>query len=64
MLMKRRDADDSGEEPLPSRRRAAMTLLLVIGGLALVRVLRNMAALQDCVMSGRTNCAPIVPSGR
>ncbi len=68
MLMKRQDPDDPGDEPLPSRRRAAMmlllVLLLVIGGLALVRVLRNMSALQDCVMSGRTNCAPIIPSGR
>ena len=45
-------------------RRAALvglivTLLLVVGGLFLVRVLERAARLQDCVMSGRTSCAPI-----
>jgi hypothetical protein len=34
-------------------------LLLVLGGLYLVHVLRDSARLQDCVMAGRTNCAPI-----
>jgi hypothetical protein len=56
------DSDD-GDEELPDRRRAALmlvlVLLLVIGGLALVHVLRNMSQIQDCAMSGRTNCAPI-----
>lgn len=33
--------------------------LLVIGGLLLVHMLRNAAQLQDCLLSGRTNCAPI-----
>lgn len=32
---------------------------LVLGGLLLVHVLRNAAQLQDCLLSGRTNCAPI-----
>ena len=32
---------------------------LVLGGLFLVHVLRNAAQLQDCILSGRTNCAPI-----
>jgi hypothetical protein len=57
------DDRDETEEQLPDRRRAALmlvfVLLLVIGGLALVHVLRNMSAIQDCAMSGRTNCAPI-----
>jgi len=49
---------------LPNPRRAALvglivTLLLVIGGALLVHVLGRAAKLQDCVMSGRTNCAPI-----
>jgi hypothetical protein len=34
-------------------------LVLVLGGLVLVHKLKAMAALQDCVMQGRTNCAPI-----
>lgn len=57
------DDPDSGDEELPDRRRAALmlvlVLLLVIGGVALVHVLRNMSQIQDCAMSGRTNCAPI-----
>jgi hypothetical protein len=39
-----------------------IALLLVLGGLFLVRVLGRAGRLQDCVMSGRTNCAPIDPS--
>jgi hypothetical protein len=34
-------------------------LLLVAGGLFLVYKLKRMSELQDCVMQGRTNCAPI-----
>jgi hypothetical protein len=71
MLMKRHgpeEPEDQADEPLPSRARAAMTLLLVLllvlGGLVLVRVLRNMATIQDCAMSGRTNCVQIFPSGQ
>ena len=46
---------------IPDPRRAALvglivTLLLVIGGVLLVHVLGRAAKLQDCVMSGRTNC--------
>jgi hypothetical protein len=61
-----------GEEPGVPRdsRRAALvglivTLLLVTGGVVLVHILGRAAKLQDCVMSGRTNCAPIdVNAGR
>jgi hypothetical protein len=59
-----------GENPqpemprFPDPRRAAVaglivTVLLVVGGLLLVHVLSRTGKLQDCVMSGRTNCAPI-----
>ena len=34
-------------------------VLLVIVGLFLIHVLRDMSRVQDCVMQGRTNCAPI-----
>ncbi len=51
-----------GDAP-DSRRRAAIgllvVLLLVVAGLFLAHVLRKSAQLQDCVMSGRTNCEPI-----
>jgi hypothetical protein len=54
--------DPSPHEP-DGRRGALLGLLVVVlvvvGGLVLAHVLRNMSRLQDCVMSGRTNCAPI-----
>lgn len=63
--MRGRDAGDTdGEE----RRTAALMgliviLVLAIAGVALVQALRSKASLEDCLMSGRRNCAPIeVPS--
>ena len=61
------------ERPLPmppdpeeDRRRVRSNLaalifagLLVVVGLYLVRVLAEKSRLEDCLMSGRTNCAPI-----
>lgn len=49
---------------LPDPRRTALlglivTVLLVVLCVLLVRVLGRAARLQDCVMSGRTDCAPI-----
>lgn len=51
----------------PDSRRGALlgllvALLLIAFGLILVRELGNAGRLQDCVMSGRTNCAPIDPT--
>jgi hypothetical protein len=37
----------------------AVTAALIVLGLILVKVLGDAGRLQDCVMSGRTNCAPI-----
>lgn len=52
-----------GEGGPGSRRGAVLglliALLLIVVGLILVKVLRDSARLQDCAMSGRTNCAPI-----
>jgi len=46
-----------------SRRGAVIGLLiaaaLIVLGLILVKVLGNAGRLQDCVLSGRTNCAPV-----
>jgi hypothetical protein len=71
------EGEDSGERAErrrpaePDPRRGAIigllvTLLLVILGLYLVKRLGEMGRVQDCAMSGRTNCAPIEtePSGR
>ncbi|HEY6432700.1 MAG TPA: hypothetical protein VIZ17_12030, partial [Acetobacteraceae bacterium] len=37
----------------------AITLLLIVIGLFLVRELHAKAALEDCLLAGRTNCAMI-----
>jgi hypothetical protein len=52
------------DAPAPDPRRRAViglvvVIVLVVGGLLLVRALQNMSRIQDCAMSGRTNCAPI-----
>ena len=39
---------------------AAITLLLLVIGLFLVRELHAKAAIEDCLMSGRSNCDQIV----
>jgi hypothetical protein len=59
---------DGGETD--QRRSAALIgliiiLVLAIAGVVLVRELRERSHLEDCLMSGRTNCAPIdVPARR
>ena len=51
----------------PSRRGALIGLLvalaLIVLGLVLVKLLGSSTRLEDCAMSGRTNCAPIDTSG-
>src|SRR5205807_9803053 len=59
---------DDGHEP-DSRRPAliglVLVLALVVAAYFLVNALRKNANLEDCLMSGRRNCAPIeVPSSR
>ena len=56
-------------DPGPDPRRAAVlglivTLVLVVLGYVLVKVLGDSSRLQDCAMSGRTNCDPVsAPNG-
>jgi hypothetical protein len=52
------------DPPRPESRRAAVlglivTVLLILVGLVLVKILGGAGRLQDCVLSGRTNCAPV-----
>jgi len=52
------------ETDAPDPRRGALiglgvVLALIVVGLIVTHLLRNTARVQDCVMSGRTNCAPI-----
>jgi hypothetical protein len=48
----------------PRSRRAAIiglivAVLLIVTGMVLIKVLGEAGRLQDCELSGRTNCAPI-----
>jgi hypothetical protein len=56
------DPHDDGPEP-DSRRPAVIGLVvvlaLVVAAYFLVTALRENANLEDCLMSGRKNCAPI-----
>ena len=61
------DPGDNGHEP-DSRRPAliglVVVLVLVVLSYFLVTALRQNAEMEDCLMSGRRNCAPIeTPSG-
>jgi hypothetical protein len=53
-----------GDEDDAARRTAALMgfiviLVLAIAGVVLVRELAKNASLEDCLMAGRRNCAPI-----
>jgi hypothetical protein len=55
---------DDGEEPRggPNRRNIAglaVVIVLALVGWFLVRELQSKAKLEDCLMSGRRDCAPI-----
>jgi len=58
------------QDPGPDSRRPAvigliLVLALVVAGYFLMTALRQNATLEDCLMSGRKNCAPIeVPASR
>ncbi len=59
-----RDRPEEDEADAAQRRSAALIgliiiLVLAIAGVALVRALGSKSRLEDCLMSGRTNCAPI-----
>jgi hypothetical protein len=58
------DRSKGGGQEADERRTAALigliiVLALAIAGIVLFRELRKNAQLEDCLMSGRTNCAPI-----
>jgi hypothetical protein len=62
-------APQNDPEPGGSRRGAVAGLVIVVVllvvGLWLARELRSARQIQDCVMSGRSNCEPIdVPAAR
>ena len=64
------DGRPRDQDPGPDSRRPAvigliLVLVLVVAGYFLMTALRQNANLEDCLMAGRKNCAPIdVPSSR
>jgi hypothetical protein len=62
-------SSDPGDDQPDDRRSAGLIGIIVILALAilavvLVRELGRQSTMQDCLMSGRTNCAPIQTSPR
>ena len=53
------DYDDGGGNRRGALIGLVITALLVIAGYYLMTVLRHQGQMEDCLMSGRTNCAPI-----
>lgn len=58
-------ADDTEQQEAANRQTAslagvAITLLLLVLGLFLIQELHAKSALEDCLMSGRNNCEPVV----
>jgi hypothetical protein len=58
-----------GEDEAASRRTAALMgfiviLVLAIAGVLLFRELRVSTSIEDCLMAGRRNCAPIEAPSR
>ena len=50
----------SGDRAGPSGRVLLIAAIVMVAvGYGLVVKLRDMSRIQDCVMSGRTNCAPV-----
>ena len=59
------DDDHEPESHRPALIGLVVVLALVVVAYFLVNALRKNANLEDCLMSGRSNCAPIeTPSGR
>ena len=58
---------DDDEQPSGSRGALiglGVVVVLILGGLWLMHVLGAASATQDCLASGRTNCAPVATDGR
>ena len=53
------DHDDGGGNRRGAVIGLIITALLVIAGYYLMTVLRDQGKMEDCLMSGRSNCAPL-----
>jgi hypothetical protein len=57
-------ADKTAERQTAGLASIAIILVLLIGGLFLVRQLRTETLIEDCLMAGRQNCDTLVPMDR
>jgi hypothetical protein len=55
--------EEPGGGPLRALVGLGLILLLILGVLFVMQQLRHSAATQDCLASGRSNCAPITSGG-
>jgi hypothetical protein len=55
----RRDDDDGGSSRRGALIGLVVTGLIVVAGYFLMNALRNEGKVEDCLMSGRSNCAPL-----
>ncbi len=56
------DSDDGKRRNLINLSALLFLILLVAGSVWLVQLLSKKSRLEDCLMSGRTNCNPIEPT--
>jgi hypothetical protein len=57
------DDEEGPRSPLRAVVGLALIAVAILGVLFVMQQLRHAAAIQDCVASGRTNCAPISTGG-
>jgi hypothetical protein len=57
--MRQSGADEDAERQTAALMGFIVILLLAIAGVILVRELAKKTSLEDCLMAGRHNCAPI-----
>jgi hypothetical protein len=57
------DPSNGDHDEPPSRRGALIAMVviavLIVGGIWLSQTLHSVGRIQDCVMAGRNNCAPV-----
>jgi hypothetical protein len=53
------ERDEDADRQTVSLAAVAVTLLLLVIGLFLVRTLHHAATIEDCLLSGRTNCITV-----
>ena len=59
-ILREEDDEAAADRQTASLAGIAVTLLLLIVGLFLVRELHAKAAIEDCLMAGRSNCDGLV----